>query len=71
MNLIISMEKEFCGEEIEKLNEEFEEEFFSFIQASTDVFVNIDKSDTHYWVMIAECWLLNQNPKLRQKIFDS
>lgn len=70
MNLIITLEKEFKGEDIEKLNEELSDAFIQVILSNNEVLKNLENADTFYRVLVLECWMLNQSPALRQKIFD-
>jgi len=70
MNLIISQEKEFKGEEIEKLNEDLNESFCDLILSNNEAYANQEKPEVFYWLIVSECRMLNQNPCLRQQIFD-
>lgn len=70
MNLIITLEKEFKGEEIESINTDLCEDFIQVIHSNNEVLKNQDNKDTFYRILVLECWMLNQSPALRQAIFD-
>ena len=55
MNLIITLEKEFKGEEIEKLNEELSDAFIQVILSNNEVLKNLENADTFYRVLVLEC----------------
>ena len=59
LNLIISLEKELKGEEIEKLNSELCENFLEIIESDNESIKNQSKPDTFYRIFVAECRMLN------------